>query len=329
MRFFCSSKSLLIITALCFSTQFSSAQSSEPAIASLLKVEGVVEAVTAKSPKGRRGINGMLLFSGDKINTAENSKATIEYRDGSRVRLFQNSQLVLNFSEEQATSKRTFKFQLSLNKGSLRGRFLKGLQRTRIRTPTAQIGVKGTTLRVKDNDNRATVSLTEGQVEISNLTSRTILNPGQWLNDFSRTEDLTKKVSPMPNILHIKTFDYELDFRDGKSKELKFSVQLQHDISGKSVARSGIVMFESDYYSIHLPKSFMLDKKGFARVLVGIDPPRLIDPEFNGLITVRAFLDQEGFDDVAEGSLVLKILNAGKKRTLLINTEGSVTEKNN
>ena len=93
MRFFCSSKSLLIITALCFSTQFSSAQSSEPAIASLLKVEGAVEAVTAKSPKGRRGINGMLLFSGDKINTAENSKATIEYRDGSRVRLFQNSQL--------------------------------------------------------------------------------------------------------------------------------------------------------------------------------------------------------------------------------------------
>ena len=87
MRFFCSSKSLLIITALCFSTQFSSAQSSEPAIASLLKVEGAVEAVTAKSPKGRRGINGMLLFSGDKINTAENSKATIEYRDGSRVTL--------------------------------------------------------------------------------------------------------------------------------------------------------------------------------------------------------------------------------------------------
>ena len=133
----------------------------------------------------------------------------------------------------------------------------------------------------------------------------------------------------MPYILHIKTFDYELDFRDGKSKELKISVQLQHDISGKSVARSGIVMFESDYYSIHLPKSFMLDKKGFARVLVGIDPPRLIDPEFNGLITIRAFLDQEGFDDVAEGSLVLKILNAGKKRTLLINPEGGVIENNN
>ena len=329
MRFFFSSKSLLIIAAFCFSTQFAPAQSTEPAIATLLQVEGAVEAVTAKSPKGRRGINGMLLFAGNKINTAENSKATIEYRDGSRVRLFQNSQLVLNLSEEQATSKRTFKFQLSLNKGSLRGRFLKGLQRTRIRTPTAQIGVKGTSVRIKDNGKRATVSLTEGQVEVSNLSSKTILNPGQWLPDFGRTEDLTEKVAPLPNILHLKTDDYELDFRDGKAKQLKFSVQLQHGISGKSVARSGLVVFESDYYSIRLPKRFMLDKKGFARVLVGIDPPRLTDPGFKGLITIRAFMDQDGFDDVAEGSLVLKILNAGKKRTLLINPEGGVTEKNN
>ncbi len=329
MRFFYSLKKTLIIAAFCFCSQFALAQNIGPAVATLLQLDGNVEAITVKSPKGRRGINGMLLFSGDKISTAENSKATIEYRDGSRVRLFENSQLVLNFSEEQATSKRTFNFQISLNKGSLRGRFLKGLQSTRIRTPTAQIGVKGTTLRVKELDNRATVSITEGQVEISNLTSRTILNPGQWLNDFSRTEDLTKKVSHMPNILHIKTLDYDLDFRNGKSKNLKFSVQLQHDISGKSVARSGVVMFESDYYSIRLPKSFMLDKKGFARVLVGIDPPRLIEPEFKGLITIRAFMDQDGFDDVAEGSLVLKIINAGKKRTLLINPEGGVIKKDN
>ena len=83
-------------------------------IASLLQVEGAVETVTAKSPKGRRGINGMLLFAGDKISTAENSKATIEYRDGSRVRLFQNSQLILNLSDEEAASILTFKFQISL-----------------------------------------------------------------------------------------------------------------------------------------------------------------------------------------------------------------------
>ena len=327
MRFFCSSINLLIIAFFCFSSQFVSAQNRKPAIATLLRVEGTVEAVTAKSPKGRRGINGMLLFAGDKISTIENSKATIEYRDGSRVRLFQNSQVVLNLSEEQGTSLRTFKFKLSLNKGSLRGRFLKGLQRTIISTPTAQIGIIGTTFRIKDYDNSATVSLTEGQLEVSNLSSKTMLNPGQWLPDFGRTEDLSEKVAQLPNILHLKTFDYELDFRDGKSKKLKLSVQLQHTISGKSVQQSGLVGFESNYYSIRLPKKIMLDKKGFARVLVKIAPPRMTDPGFKGLITIRAFMDQDGFDDLAEGSLVLKIFNAGKKRTLLINPEGGVTEK--
>ena len=329
MQFFCSSKSLQLIAYIYFSAQIASAQRVLPAIATLLQVEGEVKTFTAKSPKGRRSIDGMLLFAGDKISTAENSKATIEYREGSRVRLFQNSELVLNLSEEMPTSKRSFNFQLSLNKGSISGRFLKGLQRTKISTPSAQIRVKGTSVRIKDNDNRGTVSLTEGQVEVRNLTSKTILNPGEWLHEFRRTDDLIEKVSKLPNILYLKTFDYELDFRDGKSKQLKFSVQLQHGISGKTVARSGLVVFESDYYSIRLPKRFMLDKKGFARVLVGIDPPRLADPGFKGLITIRAFMDQDGFDDVAEGSLVLKILNAGKKRTLLINPEGGVTEKNN
>jgi hypothetical protein len=327
MRSFFSSKCLLLIVTFCLSASFVSAQSSDPAIATLLQVEGTVEAVTAKSPKGRSGSNGMLLFAGDKISTSGKSKATIEYRDGSRVRLFQNSEIVLNLSEEQSTSKRTFKFQLSLNNGSMRGRFLKGLQRTKIRTPTALIGIKGTSVRITESKNKATVSLTEGQVEVSNLSSKTLLNPGQWLPEIRRTDDLTKKVASLPNILHLKTAEYQLDFRDGNAKQLKFSVQLQHSISSKSVERSGLVVFESDYYSIRLPKRFLLDKKGFARVMVGIDPPRVSDAGFKGLITIRAFMDQEGFDDVAEGSLVLKIVNSGKKRTLLLDAEEGVIEK--
>ena len=129
--------------------------------------------------------------------------------------------------------------------------------------------------------------------------------------------------------MHIKTFNYELDFQDGKSKQLKLSVQLQHRISGKSVARSGPVVFESDYSSIRLPRRFLLDKKGFARVIIAIDPPRMKDRVFKGLINIRAFMDQDDFDVVAEGSLVLKVINSGNKRTLLITPEGGVKKINN
>jgi len=325
MRILFPFRSLFIILVLSVLASLVSAQSNNPAIATLLNVEGTVRVVTLKSPKGRRGSDGMLLFAGNKILTSKKSKTTVEYRDGSRVRLFQNSALVLNLSEEQSTSKRTFKFQLTLKSGSLRGRFLKGLQRTKIRTPTALIGIRGTSFRITENNNNATVSLTEGQVEVSNLSSKVILNPGQWLDNFDRNADLVQKAGPIPNLLSLKTSVYELDFRDGKSKQLDFSVQ--NSISGKLVKRSGLVLFESDYKRIRLPKRFLLDKRGFARVLVGLDPPSITDQGFSGLITIRAFMDDDGFDDVAEGHLVLKIHNLGKKRTLLIDPDKGVVEK--
>ena len=327
MRIFFPFKYLFIILILSLSVAEVTAQSENPAIATLLNVDGTVKVFNEKYPKGRHGSHGMLLFTGNKILTSANSKTTVEYRDGSRVRLFQNSTLVLNLSLEQSTIKRTFKFQLTLKSGSLRGRFVKGLQRTKIRTPTAIIGIKGTSVRISENNNKATVSLTEGQVEVSTLSSKAILNPGQWLTDFDRNTDLTQNVIQTPNLLSLKSAKYELDFRNGKSKQLDFSVQLQNSISRKSLKRSGKVIFESDYKYIRLPKRFLLNEQGFARVVIGLDPPSLTDPEFKGLITIRAFMDGEGFDDVNEGHLVLKILNLGQKRTLLIDPDKGVSKK--
>ena len=326
MRIFFLFKSILFISALSLTATLVPAQDSSPAIATLLQIEGGVEVVTDKSPKGRRGRDGMLLFAGNKIRTSGKSKATVEYRDGSRIRLFQNSEFLLDLSEEQNTSRRTFKYLLTLNNGSLRGRFKKGLQRTKISTPTALIRVKGTSVRITENNNKATVSLTEGQVEVSNLSSSTIMNAGQWMPEFGRTDDLSKIVVPIPNLLNLKTDEYEFDFRNGNSIQLEFSVQLQNSVSSKIVKRKGLVIFESDYNRIRLPKRFMLDANGYARVLVGIDPPRIDDKKFRGLITIRAFMDEDGFDDVAEGNLVLKIRNTGKIRTLILDPDKGLTE---
>ena len=120
MRIFFLFKSLLFLSVLILTTTLVPAQASSPAIATLLQIEGGVEVVTDKSPKGRRGRDGILLFAGNKIRTSIKSKATVEYRDGSRIRLFQNSEFLLDLSEEQNTSKRTFKYLLTLNNGSMR-----------------------------------------------------------------------------------------------------------------------------------------------------------------------------------------------------------------
>jgi len=98
MRIFFLFKSLLFISVLSLTATLVSAQDSRPAIATLLQIEGGVEVVTEKSPKGRRGRNGMPLSAENKNRTSGKSKATVEYRDGSRIRLFQNPDFLLDLS---------------------------------------------------------------------------------------------------------------------------------------------------------------------------------------------------------------------------------------
>jgi len=321
-------KYLLIIFSLAFPSNSVLAKDKNiTVIASLLNVEGSVKVETVKYPKGKYAKSGMLLYKGDKILTSTNSKASIVYRDDSMVRLFQNSSMKLSSSVEQSTRKRSFKYHLTLNNGSLRGRFLKGRQSTKIRTPTAIIGIKGTSFRLSEKKNTTTVSLTTGKLEISNLSSKTILNSGQWLSNFNPYSDLSKKVAPLPNLLSLKTSVYELNFKDAKTKQIELSVQIQNSINEKLVKRSGFVILESDYKKIDLPKKFLLNKRGFAKTFLIIEPPSLKDENFNGLINIRAYIDDSGFDDVAEGFLVLKILDYGKKRYLLLHPEKGVVEK--
>ncbi|MDG1488384.1 MAG: hypothetical protein P8R40_09365, partial [SAR324 cluster bacterium] len=59
------------------STTQGSAQSENPAIATLLNVDGAVKVFNEKSPKGRQGSHGMLLFAGNKILTSAKSKSTV------------------------------------------------------------------------------------------------------------------------------------------------------------------------------------------------------------------------------------------------------------
>ena len=99
MQIFFLFKNLLFFAVLSLNATLVPAQDSSPAIATILQIEGSVEVLTNVSPKGLRGRDGMLLFAGNKIRTAGKSKATVEYRDGSRIRLFQNSELLLDLSD--------------------------------------------------------------------------------------------------------------------------------------------------------------------------------------------------------------------------------------
>ena len=118
------------------------AQEEGGAIATLSRVEGYVEVFSEAKRKTRRGREGLMLFAGERINTGKDSKVTVEFRDGSTFRLFRKTDFLIEEGVEQNTRERSFKYQLSMKLGSLHGRMKRGMQRTRLRTPTAIVGVK-------------------------------------------------------------------------------------------------------------------------------------------------------------------------------------------
>ena len=97
--------------------------------------------------------------------------------------------------------------------------------------------------------------------------------------------------------------------------------------SGKMTKRGGPVRLETDYYRVQMPQQVFLESDGFIRFPIEIDPPRKDDSEFNGLIQIRANMDDIGFDDVGEGMMVLRVVNGQRKRSLLIDPQSDLIEK--
>ena len=102
---------------------------------------------------------------------------------------------------------------------------------------------------------------------------------------------MDEKIAKLPNLLFLKTEEYELDFSDQQSKQLFISIQMEDSQSGKMTKRGGPVRLETDYYSVQMPQQVFLESDGFIRFPIEIDPPRKDDSEFDGLIQIRANMD--------------------------------------
>ena len=275
-------------------------------IASLQRIEGPVTVTQAANQETVQGRNGLLLRGGDTVMTGESGRATIKFRDGSEIRLFPNTNFVVEAKEKQG-SERFFQVNLLMKVGSFWGNFVKRRQVANISTPTATIGIKGTTLRVVERDGQARVALTEGLIAVSNDREQIDLQPGQRLPNFTRTDTLADKVQAIPYKLNLRSDQRKLEFRNNQPEEVFISIQLVDIKSGGPVTRSGPVYLRSNYDKIEYPSQASLDQRGFARVAIKVLPPEPADADLNGNVYVWAVMDQEQADDTAEGRILFNI----------------------
>jgi len=278
----------------------------EDIVGSLQNLQGRVQVVQKANGETVPGRAGLLLRAGDTIVTAEQARATIRFRDGSEVRLFQNTRFVLQEAKESAGSERSFKLDLYLRAGSIWGNLAKQRQTARITTPTVTIGVKGTTLRVSEDAGKGRVAITEGLIEVSNDAKTLELEAGKRLTEFTRSEDLSQKVQPIPYKVDLKADKRQLTFEKNEAEAVFVNLQLIEVATGRQVARSAKIYFRSNYDRVSFPVT-QLDERGFARASLRFEPPQPSDAALSGSVFVWAVIDQEDADDTGEGRVLFTI----------------------
>ncbi|MBF0279051.1 MAG: FecR domain-containing protein [SAR324 cluster bacterium] len=101
--------SCLISLLICETCFLFHAWAADPVVASLVQTTGFVEIVLARAQKNETGKDGILLHVGDVVRTGRNGATTVVFRGGSQTRIFENSELKIEGSEE-LSSEYSYKF---------------------------------------------------------------------------------------------------------------------------------------------------------------------------------------------------------------------------
>ena len=144
----------------------------QPAVAEVVHVNGDVLVQRASAPGTNEALaGGMVLNAGDVLRAASQSSAVLRFADGARVLLRPESELRLERLTKSTGAAQT---QLELRRGSVDSSVPPmanstkpadaAARRYQIRTPVANLGVRGTEFRARLDGERTHVEVLEGRV---------------------------------------------------------------------------------------------------------------------------------------------------------------------
>ena len=288
-------------------------------MASIHELDGLVQLTPQQTGRKLVARSGSFLGEEDILETGKDGRVSILFRNGSKIRLFEDTKLSIQKALEANIVTRAFEIEIQLHTGSIRANFLPGQQIASIQTPQATIKVDGTVFRMEEKPRSGTtISMTEGKLFVNNGVSSMELFPGQRLSEVKYLDELSTKLENMKTQIFMNLTPETVDLREFTTQKMTLTLQLADLKSSKVVRSAGKVYLESDFYNLRLPSMTSLDNSGFVRVPVRIQPPRVSDKAFDGQIVVRAFLDSARYNLHGEGSLVLNTQGTQPKRKLLI-----------
>lgn len=288
------------------------------AVASIKALEGDVK--VDRSNRTLSAKKGLVLNDADVVITAQNAKTTILFRDGSEIRLFQNSRFLIEQSQETKSGNRGFLNRFQLKVGSLWGKFAKNRQDTTIVTPTATCGIKGTLVAMSEENGKLDISLSTGVVELENEDEKITLNPGKMIEGIARNGTFSDKITDIPYRISIQPDERKIKVPTVNNiEEISFTIQLIDVKTQRNLERPATIYFSVDSDKIIFPENIRLNKRGYRRVVAQVMPFQKSDYK-TGQIEVSAIAEGERQMNIGAGQSILTYdMPAKRPRTIQIN----------
>ena len=276
-----------------------------PDFAILSQIQGKIKAGTAK--KMMEGTNGMLLRHRHRVKTDKDGKATIFFKDGSELRLFTDSELIVGAKKRH--NSRWMRYRLVLLSGSFWGHFVREKNPIEISGGTLRLQLSNASIRYSSKKTGTDISVLKGTVRVFNKSSFVKLHGGQRLYKIQKNDFMPQKVSIIPNQLKLSLGTSKPVLLGDKTIELNLNLQVVRYGSDYTVERPSPIHLWANYYNLELPGSIRLNTNGNAKARIKVAPPSSEDRTFGGSVTFHAIIDQKGFDDVRDGTLKVRLRN--------------------
>ncbi len=276
-----------LVLTLCLLTTFSFAALAQDAVATLYSSTGVVEVTLSKSMRTTQGREGFLLYERDLVRTGVDGKATILFRDGREIRLFENTKFQIQEASEQAAGERTFRRKLLLRFGAFLSNFFGKSDYTVIETPHFQLKPEGTSFHVQVSQEQGSVALFSGKLFVQNVRGKALLEPGEAVLGVNRGDTLTNRIEKLNQQLQLQAEPSELVSQRSPQK-LLLRIQARGR-EGEGIGAGLPLRIFTDGAGVRFPEGVTLDEAGKAEVEVQLlAPDRLYQ---KGLLRFTVMVD--------------------------------------
>ena len=147
------------------------------------------------------GTNGMFLSQRNRVKTEKNGKATVLVKDGSKIRLFSDSELIIGAKKRH--NSRWMRYRLVLLSGSFWGHFVREKNPIEISGGTLRLQLYDASIRFSSKKTGTDISVLKGTVRVFNKISFVKLHGGQRLYQIQKNDFMPHKVSIIQNQLNL------------------------------------------------------------------------------------------------------------------------------